>query len=103
MGVEQVKQLCRLRQEEMKEGLHLIVGDGKYGNHRFLGPLKDEPCGALVRLRRDRVLYSEPSSYSGMGRPRVHGDRFAFKEPETWGEPDAEVRLEHEHWGKASP
>jgi len=100
MGVKQVKQLCRLRQEEMKEGLRLIVGDGKYGTHRFLGPLKDEPCGALVRLRRDRVLYGEPGPYSGMGRPRVHGDRFAFKEPETWGEPDAEVRLEHERWGQ---
>jgi hypothetical protein len=29
-----------------------------------------------------------------------HGDRFAFKEPETWGEPDAEVELEDERWGK---
>ena len=87
----------------MTQCLHLIVGDCKYGNHRFLGPLKDEPCRALVRLpvrgtqtglRRDRVLYRETGPCSGMGRPRVHGDRFAFKEPETWGEPDTEVGLE---------
>ena len=100
VGVMQVKQLCRLRWEEMSQWLYLIVGDGKYGNHRFLGPLKDEPCGALVRLRCDRVLYGTPGPYTGMGRPRLHGDRFAFKEPKTWGAPDAEVRLEDERWGQ---
>jgi hypothetical protein len=100
MGVAQVKRLCRLRQREMKHWLYLIVGDGKYGNHHFLGPLKDEPCGALVRLRRDRVLHGVPGPYGGMGSPRVHGDRFAFKEPETWGEPAATTALEHERWGQ---
>lgn len=99
VGVMQVKQLCRLRRREMSRWLYLIVGDGKYGNHRFLGPLKDEPCGALVRLRCDRVLYGEPGPYGGMGRPRVHGDRFAFKEPKTWKDPDAEVETEDERWG----
>ena len=100
VGVAQVKRLCRLRGEEMRQWLYLVVGDCKYGNHRFLGPLKDEPCGALVRMRCDRVLYGEPGPYRGIGRPRVHGDRFAFKEPETWGEPDEEVELEDERWGK---
>ncbi len=100
VGVEQVKQLCRHRRTEMTKEFHLIVGDGKYGNHKFLSPLKDEPCGVLARLRRDRVLYGEPGPYSGRGRPRVHGDRFAFKEPETWGEPDTELELEDERWGK---
>lgn len=99
IGVEQVQQLVYHRQDEMKGALHLIVGDGKYGNHHFLGALKDEPCGALVRLRCDRVLYGPPGPYGGRGRPRVHGERFAFKEPETWGVPDAEVELEHERWG----
>ncbi|MFQ6101993.1 MAG: transposase [Anaerolineae bacterium] len=77
-----------------------MIADAKYGNHRFLAPLRDEPCGALVRLRRDRVLYGAPGAYSGRGRPRVHGERFAFKEPETWGEPKAMVELEHPRWGK---
>ncbi|MEA3345722.1 MAG: transposase, partial [Chloroflexota bacterium] len=72
VGVAQVKRLCHFRGEEMAQRLHLIVGDCKYGNHRFLGPLKDELCGALVRMRRDRVVYGEPGPYSGMGRPRVH-------------------------------
>jgi len=84
----------------MAQWLHLIVGDCKYGNHRFLGPLKDEPCGVLVRLRRDRVLYGEAGPYSGRGRPRAHGDRFAFKEADTWGQPEAVRELEDECWGK---
>ena len=100
IGVMQVKRLCQQRCKEMTQWLYLVVGDGKYGNHRFLGPLKDEPCGALVRLRRDRVLYGKPGPYSGTGRPCVHGDRFAFKEPETWDEPDAEVEVEDERWGQ---
>lgn len=100
VGVEQVKNLCQQRRTAMSQELHLIVADCKYGNHRFLGPLKDEPCGVLVRLRRDRVLYNEPGPYGGRGRPRVHGARFAFKESETWGEPDMEVELEDERWGK---
>jgi hypothetical protein len=100
MGVEQVKRLCQYRKDEKSEALDIVAADGKYGNHRFLGPLKDEPCGALVRLRRDRVLYGEPGPYGGRGRPRVHGERFAFKEPETWGEPADTVELEDERWGR---
>lgn len=100
VGVAQVKRLCRLRFEEMSRQFYLIVGDAKYGNHKFLGALKDQPCGTLVRMRRDRVLYGEPGPYQGIGRPRIHGERFAFKEPETWGEPHQEVELEDERWGK---
>ena len=51
VGVDQVKQLCRDRQAEMLQAFHLVVADGKYGNHCFLGPLKEEPCGVLVRMR----------------------------------------------------
>ena len=100
VGIEQVKLLCHNRHKEMLEDLYLIIADAKYGNHRFLAPLRDEPCGALVRMRRDRVLYGAPGVYSGRGRPCVHGDRFAFKEPETWGEPDTMAELQHPRWGK---
>ncbi len=100
VGVEQVKWLCQCRQEKMNQWLHLVAADAKYGNHRFFGPLKDEPCGVLTRMRRDRVLYGEPGAYSGRGRPRVHGERFAFKEPETWGKSEAMMELENERWGK---
>jgi hypothetical protein len=100
VGVDQVKQLCRDRGAEMVQAFHLVVADGKYGNHSFLSPLKEEPCGALVRMRCDRVLYQAPGEYSGRGRPRVHGDRFAFKEPETWSEPQETVELKDKKWGE---
>lgn len=63
-----------------------------------LAPLKDEPCGKLVRLRRDGGLYRHPGPHRGRGRPRVHAQRFAFKEPETWGEGDEVVELADERW-----
>jgi hypothetical protein len=53
-----------------------------------------------VRLRKDRVLYQPPPPYGGLGRPRVHGARFAFKEPETWGEPDQHYRCTDPEWGQ---
>lgn len=95
VGVAQVKQLCRIR-----GCFDIFVGDGSYGNHRFLRPLRDEPCGLLVRLRRDRVLYGEPPPYSGRGRPNVHGKRFGFKEPESWGEADQHLEFGDPKWGK---
>jgi hypothetical protein len=99
VGVAQVKRLCKERSGS-GGALDVIVADGQYGNHRFLGPLKTKPCGVLARMRCDRVLYGEPGPYSGRGRPRVHGARFGFKEPETWPEPAQHVRLEEERFGE---
>jgi hypothetical protein len=39
VGVAQVKRLCRNRRRQIARRLHIIVADGKYGNHRFLAPL----------------------------------------------------------------
>lgn len=100
VGVAQIERFCAQRGEALKENLHVFVADGRYGNHRFLGPLRHLPCGFLVRLRCDRVLYGPPGPYSGLGRPRKHGDRFAFKEPETWGEPDQMVTVTDERYGQ---
>jgi len=97
IGVRQVKSVC---QHQGQAGLLAIVGDGKYGNHRFLGPLRDEGCALVARLRRDRVLYGPPPPYGGRGRPRKHGQRFAFKEPETWPEPTAEMHFCDDRWGQ---
>jgi hypothetical protein len=98
--VKQVKRFCHYRQASSSRALDIIVADAKYGNHRFLGPLKEEPCGKVVRMRCDRVLYGVPGPYSGKGRPRIHGDRFAFKEPESWGDAAETEELQDERWGK---
>ena len=97
-SVEQIKPLRQHRADQ--EGIDVIVGDGGYGNHHFLGGVVDVDCAALVRLRCDRVLFGEPGAYGGRGRPRVHGERFAFKEPETWRPPRVTVTLDTKDWGR---
>ena len=101
MGIAQVKELSRNR-AELQEGMDIVAADGKYGNARFLRPLQDQNCGIVVRLRQDRVLYRAPEQprKRQRGRPRVHGERFAFKEPATWKAPDEVTSFEHAKLGQ---
>lgn len=50
VGVDQVKDL--LKQRDARQCFDVVVADGRYGNHRFLGALREQPCGVLVRLPR---------------------------------------------------
>lgn len=101
MGVAQIQALSRARQDDTQV-LDIVAADGKYGNAHFLRPLQDQDCGLIVRLRKDRVLYRapQPPKKKKRGRPRIHGQRFAFKEPETWGAPDVQLRFEHPKLGQ---
>jgi hypothetical protein len=100
VGVQQVKRLGQARQS-FPEVLDIVAADAKYGNHKFFRPLKGQRCGLIAAMRSDRVLYRSPTpeEQSPRGRKRKHGQRFAFKEPETWGEPDEFIHLEDERWG----
>jgi len=101
LGVEQVKRLNEARQS-YSQVLDIIVADAKYGNHKFFQPLQGQRCGIVAAMRCDRVLYRTPTpeEQKPRGRKRKHGRRFAFKEPDTWGEPDECLHFEHEHWGQ---
>ena len=101
VGITQIQELSKQR-AAWSEVLDIVAADGKYGNAKFLRPLQGQACGLVVRLRRDRVLYRalEPPEKRKPGRPRVHGARFAFKEPETWGIADETWTLEHPHFGQ---
>lgn len=100
VGAEQIQSLAQARADFL-EALDIIAADGKYGNAGFLRRVKGLRCGILARLRCDRVLYAPPPPPTGKkGRPRVHGERFAFKEPETWGTPDEVMALEDPYWGQ---
>ena len=101
IGAEQIQALAKAR-TACSEALDIIAADGKYGNSGFLRSVKGLRCGILARLRRDRVLYAQPppSDPHQRGRHKVHGKRFAFKEPETWGTPDEVLEFEDERWGK---
>jgi hypothetical protein len=100
-GVAQVQAFCQARgAAALAQQLHVIVADGRYGNHRFFGPLRDQGCALLARLRSDRVLYGQPGPYAGFGRPRKHGARFAFKEPDSWPEPNQQLKFKDDQFGQ---
>jgi len=101
MGIAQIKELSENR-ANLQDVLDIVAADGKYGNAKFLRPLQGQNCAIVVRLRRDRVLYQAPKQPKKRkrGRPRVHGKRFAFKEPDTWEVPDEVITLEHEKLGQ---
>ena len=100
VGAAQVKRLCEARQE-LSDLLDIVAGDCKYSRPEYLREVQGSSCGIVARLAKNRVLYGrpEPKSAGKRGRPRVHGERFAFKEPETWGQPVEEDEFEHPKWG----
>jgi hypothetical protein len=101
LGVKQAQRLVQQRQAVGAKGLLVVPADGKYGTHHFLGPLREiEQLAVVTRLRRDRVLYGPPPVYNNQGRPRKHGDRFAFQDETTWGTPDEDITFDDERWGK---
>jgi hypothetical protein len=101
IGAEQIQALAQSRQACL-EALDIVAADGKYGNAGFLRSVKGLRCGILVRLRCDRVLHTWPPAPPPhqKGRPKIHGERFAFKEPESWGIPAEVIELEDAYWGK---
>ena len=100
VGAEQIQALAQAR-SGFAEALDIVAADGKYGNAGFLRSVHGLRCGVIARLRSDRVLYGPPPPPTGRrGRPRMHGARFAFREPETWGVPDEVLELEDPYWGQ---
>ena len=101
VGAAQVKRLCEAR-AGLIDLLDIVAGDCKYSRPEFLRAVQSLPCGKVARLAKHRVLYGqpEPKPAGTQGRPRKHGARFAFKEPETWGKPVEELEIEHAKWGQ---
>jgi hypothetical protein len=100
VGAEQIRVLSEARSTFL-EALDIVACDGKYGQAGFLRSVQGLRCGIVARLRCDRVLYQAPPPPTGKrGRPKKHGQRFAFKEPGTWGEPDEVIELEDPYWGQ---
>jgi hypothetical protein len=84
-GAAQLKEL--LREVDFRP---LVTGDSEYACAPFLKERQGAPWDLLLRVRPNRVLYGEPGPYSGRGRPRVHGARFALGDETTWSPPDQE-------------
>ncbi len=77
----------------------LSLWDAEYGCASFLKQTADIAADKLFRLRSNRLLYGEPSAYTGIGRPRVHGDKFKLNDPDTWWTPDQLVEVKEPKLG----
>jgi hypothetical protein len=79
VGGEQVKRL-----DQQSPQRKVVVADSLYGNVIFLGAfLVVSTVFALVRLRRNQVLYEEPAPRQPeqRGRPARHGSKFKLSNP----------------------
>jgi hypothetical protein len=89
IGLEQVIRLAR-----SDDHWHVVTADSRYGTPLYVAGLHQCPnVTGVTRLSKRRNLYHKAPPYSGMGRPRLHGDVFKLHKPETWSKPDER----HEH------
>lgn len=79
----------------------LLVFDAGYNPIGLSVDLADTRAQILVRLRCDRVFYTDPPPQAGPrpGRPARHGRRFACDDPASWGEPDATLVASDPRYG----
>lgn len=77
----------------------LSLWDAEYGCASFVKQTADIPADKLFRLRSNRVLYGAPKAYTGLGRPRVHGEKFKLNDPETWWTADQIVEVKEPKLG----
>jgi hypothetical protein len=79
----------------------LFVFDAGYDPIRVGHGLADTRAQVLVRIRNDRVFYTDPPPRPAHtnGRPPRHGNRFKLSEPHTMPEPDSDQRTDDPRYG----
>jgi hypothetical protein len=93
VGSAQIDALMEDETLPFHDELCVHVGDSTYSAVLFLGSTENhQNLVNVVRSRSNRVFYRQPQPVVGKrkpGRPPWYGERFALKDPTTWGEPDA--------------
>src|SRR5512144_1579981 len=79
----------------------IFVFDAGYDPIALTDALTDVAATLVVRIRDDRVFYTDPPgpTTGTIGRPRRHGDRRACAEPDTWPAPEQELTAEDPRYG----
>jgi hypothetical protein len=95
----QVRDLVRRLGDD--EPSPMFVFDAGYDPIAIGAALADTRAQILVRIRSDRVFYTDPDQPAPgtVGRPRRHGARFALSDPPTAPAPDAELTAEDTRYG----
>jgi DDE superfamily endonuclease len=81
--------------------LPVFVFDAGYDPIALTHALSDTRAGIVVRIRSDRVFYTDPAPRKpgSRGRPRRHGKRFGCAEPASWPEPDQTLTATDSRYG----
>ncbi len=84
----------------------LFVLDAGYDPAGLSHGLADTRAQVLVRLRSDRVFFTDPPAHphhpGRAGRPRRHGRRFKLSDQTSAPDPDAEIHLDDARYGKVT-
>ena len=78
----------------------LSLWDAEYGCASFVKQTADITADKLMRLRSNRVLYGAPPPYTGVGRPRVHGEKFKLNDTTTWCPPEQMIEVNDPKLGR---
>lgn len=94
VGAKQLRQLLENPQLPFHDQLCVNVADSSYSKPACLYPqCQQTNLVQVVRVRRNRVFFRQPTpdpkQKAQRGHPCWYGERFALKEPETWGVPEA--------------
>ncbi len=79
----------------------MFVFDAGYDPIALTYDLADVRAAVVVRIRDDRVFYTDPRTHGPrtIGRPRRHGDRRGCAEPASWPAPDHEQATTDARYG----
>ena len=78
----------------------LVVLDSEYGNGSWVNQTGKIPVSKLMRIRSNCCLWSKPKSYSGVGRPQKHDQKFKVNDPDTWWEASLTVEIDDPKLGR---
>ena len=62
--------------------------DSEYGCAPLIEATAAIAADKLMRIRSNRCLWSAPPSYSGKGRPKIHGQKFKPGDSQSWWSPE---------------
>lgn len=94
-AVWQLRQVCRHLPSRP-----LTFWDTEYGCAPFVIQTAQIKADKVMRLRSNLCLWGEPPTYSGRGKPPVHGEKFKLNDSSTWGEPTQTLEEEDTQIGK---
>lgn len=100
--VSQVRRLVDLLPAD--QSVPMFVLDAGYDPIAISHGLAETRAQLLVRIRNDRVFYTDPPSRPNRaagtgGRPPRHGHRFKLSDAKTAPEPDAELSIQDPRYG----